>query len=547
MYVSMSGSGSRRTEDFHTLRTRQLILQNQDGTYPEQGSLLYFDSSNGIVKGSSIKIAEGGTVLIVETLESTGIAQFGGGMQVDGLTSMTNVQVSSTMSVLDHTYLQDVDISGSLFVYGNTTLSSCNVTGDLQFNTLGISSSLNVDGSCNVGSLNVQGTSVLNNLIINGTTNLEYQPTNLDIPGYLNVDGSCNVGSLNVQGNTVVNNLLVTGISDIVFTPLNLDVSGYLNVDGPCSLGDTSIGGTLYVAQHSQYTTMDISGYLNVDGSCNVGSLNVEGTTVLNNLTVTGTLDLAYAPSNISGYLNVDGSCNIVGDTSMGGTLRVAKNSQFNTVHISGNLNVDGSCNFHSDLNIVGQVDISGSFRVNNAIVIQKFVDALGTSTTGSTITILDNGYLYCRINNNDGSILNIHGSGLPIFGYLVWDVRPPGTTFYLYAPTYPIISSCDTNGSNIMGLPNTPPFTQDPLKLAFIVVAPYTTIVFNNATIGSVTGFTCDNRISATPKTFANGNGKTITQITSWYVYRYTTAGVPVDGGESYFVSNSSTPGIIT
>ena len=530
MYVSMSGSGSRRTEDLHTLRTRQLILQNQDGTYPEQGSLLYFDSSNGSIKASSIKVAEGGTVLIIENLESTGTAQFGGGMQISGDTIMSNATISSTLSVLDHAYLQDVDISGSLYVYGNTTLTSCNVTGNLQFNTVGISGFLNVDGSCNLGSLNVQGTTVLNNVMITGTSNINFNPTNLDIPGYLNVDGSCNLGSLIVQGTSVLNNVTANGLS----VEYNLDISGYLNVDGSCNIvGDTTIEGMLRVEQHSQFRNVDISGYLTVDGSCNLRSLNVVGTTVVNDLSVLGTTQLGTVYTNsvdISGYLTVDGSCNI------GGPLYVAQASQLNDVDILGLLQVDGP------MTVYGSVNITGSIVVNGNPIVQTFEDQFGHSTTDRVVSVTSNseGYIYSNVTS---SSINIYGSGLPIFGYIVWYVDSLLT--YSYAPTYTIVSSCDTSGYYTMGLPDISGSTQDPLKLGYIIVSPYTTIVFNSPVIDG-SGFTCNNRNSPYPTTFKNGNGKTITKITSWYVYRYNVYGVLLDSG-AYFVSNSSTPGTIT
>jgi cytoskeletal protein CcmA (bactofilin family) len=526
----MSGSGSRRTEDLHTLRTRQLILQNQDGTYPERDSLLYVDSSNGSIRASSIKVAEGGTILIVENLESIGIAKFGGRVEISGDTTMSNAIISNTLSVLDHTYLQDVDISGSVYVYGNTTLSSCNITGNLQFNTLGITSYLNVDGSCNLGSLIVQGSTVLNNVTITGTSNINYNPTNLDIQGYLNVDGSCNLGSLNVQGTSVLNNVTVNGI----LVEYNLDVSGYLNVDGSCNIvGDTTIDGMLRVAQHSQFHNMDISGYLTVDGSCNLRSLNVVGTTVVNDLSVLGTTQLGTVYTNnvdISGYLTVDGSCTI------GGSLNVAQASQLNNVVISEDLTVNGS------MTVYGSVSVGGIFTVNDSRVIENIQDQFGGFTTASTITLRNEGYIYSTVSP---SSINIYGSGLPIFGYLVWYVDSLLT--YSYAPTYTIVSSCDTSGYYTMGLPDiSGDITQDPLTLGYIVVSPRTIIVFNSPTINSIDGFTCDNAGRDSPTTFVNGNGKTITKITSWYVYRYDRYGDPLDGG-AYFVSNSSSEGVIT
>ena len=686
-YSNMSGSGTRRTEDFHTLRTRQLILQNQDGTYPSQGHFLSVNSSRGLIGESDITILGGGTVVLVQNIISTGDAYLEGNMQVNGVTVMSSADISGTLSVGNRTFLRETDISGSVYAYGYTNLIDCNITENAQFGALDMLGYLNVDGSCNFGSLNVQGTTVLNNITINGIANVgTIALQNIDLSGYMNVDGSCNIiGDLSVQGDTVLNNLIVTGTNNIVYTSLNWDISGYLNA-GSCNIaGDTTIG-SLRVAQNSQCANTDISGYVNVGGSCDVGSLNVKGASVLNDVTVTGTyfltkLDVSgyltvdgscnlvgattagtlsvaqkaqlrnvdmsgnlridgscniisltvsgnselnnlifrgtYFSKNldISGYLNVDGSCNLVGNTTggtlrvaqksqfrdvdmsgnlridgscnilslnvsgasvlknltvtgianiapplnldisgflivdgssnlvgnttLGGTLSVAQKAQFRNVDISGYLRVDGSCNFVGKMRVVGNVDISGIVRVNQKTFIQNFIDSSGTSTSASTISITNNGYMYGSVTPTQ---LNMYASGLPLFGYIVWYV---GSSSYTYAPTFPIISTCIGNAFYRMGLPASQPI-QDSLQIKYIVVSPYTTIVFNSNAIDSSGGYTCKNNTSPTPKTFVNSGTKIITQITSWYVYRYDTTGKLLDNG-SYFLSETFPSGSIT
>jgi cytoskeletal protein CcmA (bactofilin family) len=377
---------------------------------------------------------------------------------------------------------------------------------------------------------------------ITGTSNINYNPTNLNITGYLNVDGSCNLGSLIVQGTSVLNNVTANGI----LIEYNLDVSGYLNVDGSCNIvGDTTIDGMLRVAQHSQFHNMDISGYLTVDGSCNLRSLNVVGTTVVNDLTVLGTTQLGTVYTNsvdISGYLTVDGQCTI------NGILTVTQDSELNAMYIYQELVVLDKTTLYGNVDIYGSIYITegdsiisiGTIYVDGDPIIQKFQDQFGNSTNTSTVTISSNGY----INNNvSSSSINIFGSGLPIFGYIVWAVNPLSTV-YSYAPTYTIVSSCDTSGYYTMGLPDISGFTQDTLAIRYIVVSPRTTIVFNSP-MGEG-GSTCNNQNSANPTTFNNVGPKTITNITSWYVYRYGLNGNPLDGG-AYFVSNSSSEGVIT
>lgn len=506
-YSNMSGSGTRRTEDLHTVRTRNLILQNQDGTYPTQGNLFSVNSSRGLVGKSSITTTDGGTILIITNVNSPGNASLGG-MEVNGITLISTADISGTLSVGDRTFLRGTDISGTLNVYGDTNLVDCTIMGHTQLDTLNISGDLPIDSSCNIGYLNVQGDTVLNDVTFVGAVPIE----NIDISGYLNVSGPCNIGGdLLVQGDTVFNNLRVTG--SIPYPPPNVDISGFLNVHGSFHIGgDTVIDSSLYVSQHSQCNNVDISGYLNVDGVCNLGSLNVQGTTVCNNLTITGINTIQATPTqwDISGNLTVHGPCTI------DGPIYVAQDSQFNNVDISGYLNVPY-------VNVNGIVDISGTIPV-----ITKIIDSSNNFTTSSTISISNNGYMYGYILSGEASYFTMHGSGLTMFGYIVWAVDASSAS-YSYAPTFPIISSCryfdDLPFNNRMGLP----YANNDLSIKCIVVAPYTTIVFNTYTI-YVPIRTCNNSTSPTPRTFLNNGSYTIQKLANWTVYRYTTTGTPLD-----------------
>lgn len=454
---------------------------------------------------------------------------------------MSTTDISGTLSVGSRIFLRGTDISGALNAYGDTILVDCNVTGHTQLDTLNISGDLPIDSSCNIGYLNVQGDTVLNDVTITGFISTPAQSQGIDISG-LNVDGSCNIGGdLYVQGDTVLNNLVVRGFNNLEYTSLDYDFLGYMNAGGPCSLNeDTTIGGTMHVSQNSQCSDVDISGYLNVNGSCNVESIHVQGNTVLHDVTITGTNSIVYTSDNwyIADYLVVDGSCNIGGNTTMGGALSVEQNSQFNRTDISGYLNVDGNSEINGNLKVVGNVNVNGSVYVNNNNFVVNCIDSTDTSTNASTVSIPNNGYLYNKVTS---SSINMYASGLPMFGYIVWFVDQ--TSSYTYAPTFPIISSCAGTSENRMGLVDRTGYLQNSsLFINFIVVSPYTKIVFYDSLIEHI----CDNSTSFAPKTFENSIDGVpyIHKISSWFVYRYTRNGTLLDNG--YFLSENPISGTI-
>ena len=534
-YSNMSGSGTRRTEDIHTVRTRQLILQNQDGTYPTQGNLFSVNSSRGLVGKSAITTTDGGTILLIRNVDSPGDASLGG-MQVNGITVISTADISGILFVGNRTFLRGTDISGTLNIYGDTNLVDCTVLGNTQLDTLNIPSDLSIDSSCNLGYLNVQGDTILNDVTFVGAVPID----NIDISGYLNVGGQCQIdGDLRVQGDTVFNNLRVTG--NIPYPPPNIDISGFLNVHGSCHIGgDTVIDSSLYVSQLSQCNNVDISGYLHVDGVCNLGSLNVQGATVCNNLTITGRNTIQATPTqwDISGNLTVHGPC------SMSGPLYVAQNSQFTQTSQFNNMDISGYLNV-TYVGVNGNLDISGTVPV-----ITKFIDSSNNSTNSTAVSISNNGYMYGYVNPSDeglgGSEISFSGSGLPMFGYIVWAVDASSTS-YSYAPTFPIISSCRYNDNfvfnNRMGLP----YADNELSIKCIVVAPYTTIVFNtNSTFDDPSSNTCNNSTSPTPTTFLNNGSSRIQKLTNWSVFRYSTTGIPFDSFElAGFLSNTLFSGV--
>lgn len=231
----MSGSGTRRTEDFHTLRTRQLILQNQDGTYPTSGGLLYFNSANGTVGDSGINVDTGGNVVILENITVLGTSIFDK-LEVTGLSALNNINVTGSLSVQEQTYLKNVDVSGALQVIGPTILTSVQagnveVTGPTTLSSL------------QAGNVEITGPTSLNSL----------QAGNVDVSGYLKIPVNPATSGViqkltDSNGSTTTSNsILVQGTGNVTCSVNANTLTVYGAGGGGGGGGNTDISGTLQV------------------------------------------------------------------------------------------------------------------------------------------------------------------------------------------------------------------------------------------------------------------------------------------------------------
>ena len=96
----MSGFGSRRSEEFHTMRTRQFILQNPDGTFPPIGSVLSVNSKDGLVSKSLISsFDQSGNVIVRGNTDVSGSLTVRGNMRVTNSMTLPPVVYGSGMTI----------------------------------------------------------------------------------------------------------------------------------------------------------------------------------------------------------------------------------------------------------------------------------------------------------------------------------------------------------------------------------------------------------------------------------------------------------------
>ena len=273
-------SNLRRTEDLQRVKTRELVLQHTDGSYPTEGQVM--------VAGVEGRVE----FTPVFSLDASGNMMVPGSLFVGGSVVTTGLYVNGPFSV-DISHIVAGDLSAGSAAVGTLDASAATMT-DLTVDRVHVLDY--IDDADQISSLNTNLVRAVQ--VLAGSENPNDQPTvgmALDVSGDALVRGGLTVtGSVSVSGDLVqdgdvaiVGNLDVSG---------NLDLSGGLSVSGPVGLsGGLSVGGTV-----------DVSGLV-VGGSADItGEVVVGGM-----LTVDGS-------ANVAGHLGVDGSANVIGTLYVG-------------------------------------------------------------------------------------------------------------------------------------------------------------------------------------------------------------------------------------
>jgi len=264
-------SNLRRTDDLQRLRTRELVLQNSNGTYPPLNTVLIC-ANDGVVEASTVTINNG------ELFAP-------GGINVDNnfsIDSSGNVIIGGTINITS-----TIDLSGGINVNNQFIVDT---SGHMIVSGLSdLSGGINVNNQFTV---DPSGSTIVNNgLAVNN--GLSVLTGNLVAAGLSNLNGGINVNSgqftVSSTGSTIVNNGLAVNNGLSVLT-------GNLAVNSPGTLsatGGATLGSTVMAAFNSTGNSF-ISGTANLD--IGIGGLNVSGTTNIGSISNLVTFNVNGAP-----------------------------------------------------------------------------------------------------------------------------------------------------------------------------------------------------------------------------------------------------------
>jgi len=290
-------SNLRRTDDLQRLRTRELVLQNSNGTYPPLNTVLIC-ANDGVVEASTVTINNGelfapGGINVDNnfSIDSSGNVIIGGTINIT-----STIDLSGGINV-NNQFI--VDTSGHMVVSGLSDLSGgINVNNQFIVDTSGhmiVSGLSDLSGGINVNNqftVDPSGSTIVNNgLAVNN--GLSVLTGNLVAAGLSNLNGGINVNSgqftVSSTGSTIVNNGLAVNNGLSVLT-------GNLAVNSPGTLsatGGATLGSTVMAAFNSTGNSF-ISGTANLD--IGIGGLNVSGTTNIGSISNLVTFNVNGAP-----------------------------------------------------------------------------------------------------------------------------------------------------------------------------------------------------------------------------------------------------------
>jgi hypothetical protein len=309
-------SNLRRTDDVQRIKARELWLQNADGTYPNDGTILYMRSDGLVQTNSGVYVPASGDLAVPGTLTATHVVA---------------VDVSAT-TVTAINIIAD-DISTNTLAVNQILLTG--LCAGLQGTPLGDPISLQPDGGyVGVGTCNPQYT-----LDVSGTIHTDSLISTDISASLINVDL---VVANTVQVMNAIENVEVTQTSKTIKLWAGEAAVGRVNTAVPVAAG----------------FSLDVSGNEKISGYMNVGSVRV------NNAGVPGhTLDVNGGVA-AADYLYVDSSISGWGTTIDNGNILTR-----NDLTVLNNANIRGSTSINKATAPAYPLDVSGAIRADSLLI----------------------------------------------------------------------------------------------------------------------------------------------------------------------------------
>jgi hypothetical protein len=212
-------SGLKKTENLHTLKTKELVMQNPDGSFPQVNSLLAFEDSRGRIVPT--------VDITVNSINATSIevTDFNAkNYTIDDLSTQTVISQSIMTLTLD---ASDIQVMSKLTVGDTITIDA---SGNISATTIQVGQGLNVGGNISATTIQVeQGLNVGDTITLDASGNIS--ATTIQVEQGLNVGGNISATTIQVeQGLNVGDTITLDASGNISATTIQVEQG--LNVGG---------------------------------------------------------------------------------------------------------------------------------------------------------------------------------------------------------------------------------------------------------------------------------------------------------------------------
>ena len=272
--MSGSGSGYNRVEDVYMLKTRNLVLQNQNGTFPTKNYVFAMGDSNGHVTPTT-------NVSVTTVVASTSVTT----AKVVASTSVTTAKVVATDVIASTILVTDIsaetilvtDISAGTILVTDISAGTILVT-DISAETIHVTDisagTIHVT-DISAGTIEVVGTMIISDLSLNFLNVTDISAGTIEVGTRLTATDIS-------AGNIYVNDISATDISaslievcsatsHVVIQPNNIFIENFVVNEGCCmSTFSSNFGDSgLYMSQSTNPVQARI-GLANIDGDFHI-------------------------------------------------------------------------------------------------------------------------------------------------------------------------------------------------------------------------------------------------------------------------------------
>jgi len=417
-------SGARRTEDFNTVKTRQLILVNPNGSFPARDQLIgVVDSRGGLGPIPN-------PVFNTITADSINIANYPYYQDISAITIQADTITTNTLDVINNGRLTVYDLCANrvetTYLTVTDVSAECIHVDTIFPQQIGSAESPVVVGNfIQVNAMDFVSTETITTPYMFVTTQLEAQDISAN-----NIDAET-ITAIDIATNTISR---AESINTIALTAGTADISGLIvrNIADIRNLVSTDIS-----AANINVVNATVTGTLSTSGVFNPVSINTSGTITANSIRVNDiSANSIYAATARFDSLNVT-SANVDISGYYYKNLSAGRFTSINSISAAGTLDVSGATTLRGAT--ATSLSVTGLTTTNNLTATQITAPTInatntlnvGTDAVGTTsqITMYDTKSSSVGKTPNPGVLTYDVSNGLLLNGNLVSTTAAFGQT----------------------------------------------------------------------------------------------------------------------